>query len=118
MSRSSFRVAFRVAGATLLTVSAGLVVLPSPAANAVSADIVISQVYGAGGNTGATYQRDFIELFNRGAATATLTGMSVQYASTAGTSWQMTTLPASGVAPGQYLLVAESTGSSFPGPSP
>ena len=32
------------------------------------ADVVISQVYGGGNNTGATYQNDFIELFNDGAA--------------------------------------------------
>ncbi len=33
---------------------------------AVSPDIVISQVYGGGGNAGATYTHDYIELFNRG----------------------------------------------------
>ena len=33
---------------------------------AVSPNIVISQVYGGGGNAGATYKNDFIELFNRG----------------------------------------------------
>ena len=29
--------------------------------------VVISQVYGGGGNSGATLKNDFIELFNRGA---------------------------------------------------
>ena len=29
--------------------------------------IVISQIYGGGGNSGATYKNDYIELFNRGA---------------------------------------------------
>lgn len=29
--------------------------------------VVISQVYGGGGNSGATYTNDFIELFNRSA---------------------------------------------------
>ena len=33
---------------------------------AASPDIVISQVYGGGGNAGATYTNDFIELYNRG----------------------------------------------------
>ncbi|MBK9050751.1 MAG: hypothetical protein IPL78_07495 [Chloroflexi bacterium] len=37
-------------------------------AQAVSPNIVISQVYGGGGNSGATYTHDFIELFNRGSA--------------------------------------------------
>ncbi len=35
-----------------------------PVAHAVSTDVVISQVYGGGGNSGATYKNDFIELFN------------------------------------------------------
>ena len=38
-------------------------------AQAVSTTIVISQVYGGGGNTGAPYTHDFIELFNRGTTT-------------------------------------------------
>ncbi|MGI9066076.1 MAG: hypothetical protein ACR2HX_06695 [Pyrinomonadaceae bacterium] len=35
-------------------------------AQAISSTIVISQVYGGGGNSGATLKNDFIELFNRG----------------------------------------------------
>jgi predicted extracellular nuclease len=50
--------------------------LPSP-----SNTIVISQVYGAGGNSGAPYRNDFIELFNLGTTTVSLNGWSVQYAS-------------------------------------
>ena len=41
-------------------------VLPAQQARAISPDIVISQVYGGGGNSGATLTNDFIELFNRG----------------------------------------------------
>jgi len=55
-------------------------------AHAVSSSIVISQVYGGGGNSGATLRNDFIELFNRGGAPVSLNGWPVQYASTAGTS--------------------------------
>jgi hypothetical protein len=82
---------------------------------ALSADIVISQVYGGGGNAGAPYQNDFVELFNRGTATASLAGMSVQYASAAGTgnlgatTTQLTELPNVSLAPGQYLLVQEAS---------
>ena len=35
-------------------------------------DIVISQIYGGGGNSGATYHNDYVELFNRGAGTVDL----------------------------------------------
>src|SRR5438094_7818662 len=81
----------------------------SPAA-AVSADIVISQVYGGGGNSGATLKNDFIELFNRGTVAVNVSGWSVQYAATAGTTWQRTNLPPVTVPPGGYLLVQEAAG--------
>jgi hypothetical protein len=89
--------------------AAGVVGAAPPAASAVSATIVISQVYGGGGNTGATLKNDFIELYNRSAAPVAVTGWSVQYASTSGSTWQRTnitgTIPAGG-----YYLVAEAAG--------
>src|SRR5258705_13957155 len=57
---------------------------------ALSSGIVISQVYGGGGNAGATLTNDFIELFNRGNSAVSLTGWSVQYASAAGSTRQVT----------------------------
>ncbi len=71
--------------------------------------LVISQVYGGGGNSGATLRNDFIELFNPGGASVTLTGWSVQYASAAGTTWQVTALSGS-IPPGGYYLVQEAQG--------
>src|SRR5437868_5373365 len=82
----------------------------APLAFNASAAIVISQVYGGGGNNGATLKNDFIELFNNGATAVSLSGWSVQYASASGTSWQVTTLPAVSLQPGQYLLVQEAMG--------
>jgi hypothetical protein len=41
---------------------------------AVSTTVVISQVYGGGGNAGATLRNDFIELYNRGAVPVSLNG--------------------------------------------
>jgi hypothetical protein len=79
-------------------------------AHAVSSNIVISQVYGGGGNSGATYKNDFIELFNRGNSAVNLSGMSVQYASSTGTSWQVTNLTNVTLQPGQYYLVQEAIG--------
>lgn len=81
-----------------------------PQAQAISSNLVISQVYGGGGNTGATYKNDFIELFNRGTAPVSLSGMSVQYASSTGTSWQVTNLSNVTLQPGQYYLVQEAVG--------
>src|SRR5436305_1134705 len=75
-----------------------------------SPNIVISQVYGGGGNSAATLKNDFIEIFNRDGSTVNLNGWSVQYNSTAGTgTWQVTALSGS-LAPGQYYLVQEAAG--------
>jgi hypothetical protein len=61
----------------------------------VSPGVVISQIYGGGGNSGATYKQDFIELFNRGAAPVDLSDWSVQYAGATGSKWSVT--PLSGI---------------------
>lgn len=73
--------------------------------------IVISQVYGGGGNSGASYRNDFIELFNRGNSAVDITGWTVQYASASGDSWDRTVL--SGVVQaGRYYLVQEIEGNA------
>ena len=79
-----------------------------------AADIVISQVYGGGGNAGAPFTHDFIELFNQGATTVSLAGWSVQYASSNGNTWQVTSLSGS-IEPGGYYLVQEAQGTSGSG---
>jgi hypothetical protein len=71
--------------------------------------VVISQVYGGGGNSGATFKNDFIELYNPTASTVSLSGWSVQYASSGGSTWAVTDLSGS-IAPGQYYLVREAQG--------
>lgn len=73
--------------------------------------VVISQVYGGGGNAGATFRNDFVELHNKGVTTVTLANFSVQYASTAGTTWVVTALPAMLVLqPGAYYLIQQGNG--------
>lgn len=74
-----------------------------------SSGVVISQVYGGGGNSGATFKNDFIELFNAGSASVSVDGWSVQYSSAAGTTWQVTPLSGS-IASGQYYLIQEAQG--------
>ncbi len=87
---------------------------------ALSSGVVISQVYGGGGNAGAPFKNDFIELFNRGTSPVNLSGWSVQYASATGTSWSVTNLTNVTLAPGQYYLVQEAAGAgavpSLPAP--
>ena len=85
---------------------------------AVSTGMVISQVYGGGGNTGATFTNDFIELFNHGNAPVSLNGWAVQYASATGTSWQVTPLTNVTLQPGQYYLIKEAAGAGGTTPLP
>lgn len=98
-----------------LTVLAALLAGLSCPAFAAS-DLVISQVYGGGGNSGAVYTHDFVELFNRGAAPLSLSGKSIQYTSsngpgTTGTgTWLTTALPNKTLQPGQFLLIQMAAG--------
>ncbi len=75
----------------------------------VATNVVISQIYGGGGNSGATFQSDFVELFNPTANTINLSTWSVQYASANGTTWSVGNLRSS-IAPYNYYLVRMFTG--------
>ena len=78
--------------------------------------VLISQVYGAGGNSGATLNADYVELYNRSDAAVNLSGWSVQYASASGTSWQAASLSGTLAAKKYYLvkLAGGSTGGALP----
>ena len=103
----------------LLTCVAALIALAG-AGNAFAAgDVVISQVYGGGGNAGSTIKQDFIELHNRTAASISLAGWSVQYAATGGVNWAKTDLSGSIPAGGSYLVrEAQGTGGTVDTPAP
>lgn len=98
---------------TLSLFIACVISLPLPA------QVVISQIYGGGGNTGAAITHDFIELFNAGGTAVDLSTWSVQYASSTGTSWQRTNLSGT-IAPGGYYLIqhAQGAGGTTPLPTP
>ncbi|MDP3504751.1 MAG: lamin tail domain-containing protein [Myxococcales bacterium] len=72
--------------------------------NLCDGSVVISQVYGGGGNAGATFLNDFVELHNRGTAAVSLAGWSIQYASSTGNTWQVASLSGS-IGAGGYFLV-------------
>ncbi|KEF33187.1 nuclease [Deinococcus sp. RL] len=75
--------------------------------------LVISQVYGGGGNSGAPYRSDFVELFNRGSRAVSLQGLTLQYASSAGAfTGTPFALPAATLQPGQYFLVKMADGNN------
>jgi hypothetical protein len=106
-----------------------LAVLAVSRPEGVSPDLVISQVYGGGGNTDAPFTHDYVELFNRGSAPASLNGMSIQYTSATGTGsfggssttpspTLITELPDVTLQPGQYFLVQEAVGANPGTPLP
>ncbi len=110
----------RVAAALGLGVAvSGLSLVSLPAANAVSTGLVISEVYGGGGNTGATFTNDFIELYNPTSEDISLSGMSVQYRSSTNTGTGVTPLGGT-VAAGEHYLIqqAAGTGGTDPLPTP
>jgi len=102
-------------------VGTAALVAAAPAAQAVdvTSPVVISEVFGAGGNSGSVYTNDFIELYNNGDTAVDLSTWSVQYAATTGTSWQRTNLGGS-IAAKSFFLIQEAagTGGTTPLPSP
>ena len=80
------------------------------------AQVVISQVWGSAGSPGAAYDRDYVELFNRGTSAVPLNGLTVQYqgANANGRYTVLGTLPNIALQPGQHFLIglASGTGAS------
>jgi len=72
-------------------------------------EIVISEAYGGGGNSGATYKQDFVELYNNTTSPINLSGYRVFYASATGTFSSSTALSGTILAK-SYFLVQEAAG--------
>jgi uncharacterized protein len=84
--------------------------------------VVINEVYGGGGNSGAPYDHDFVELYNNGATAQNLSGLVIQYAAatSAFTTNQniIATLTSVSLDPGHYYVVAAGTGGAVGSPVP
>ena len=78
-----------------------------------SQSVVISQIFGGGGNSGAPYLNDYVELFNATSAPVDISGWSVQYANatSATGNWNVTVIPvATTINVGQYFLIKMGSG--------
>ncbi len=98
----------------LATLATGFSLAP---AHAAGPGLVINEVYGAGGNPGATYTTDYIELRNTSTAPISLGGKSLQYRSSSNTTGFTTgnnvfALPDVSLAPGATYLVAGASGTN------
>src|ERR1700712_2470205 len=74
--------------------------------------LIISQMYGGGGNTGAQFTNDFVELYNPTSAAISLNGPSIQYAAATSASWNEVALPNVSVQPGHYFLIQAAAGTT------
>jgi predicted extracellular nuclease len=99
--------------ATLGAISGNTTLTVTPVTT--SGGVVISQVYGGGGaSTGtALFNADYVELHNNSSNSVTLSGYSVQYASTGGAFSSKVDLPAGATIPagGFYLIRLGNPGS-------
>ncbi|MFE4366834.1 endonuclease/exonuclease/phosphatase family protein [Streptomyces sp. NPDC056835] len=111
-----------IAVALPVGLAGSLIALPFTAQATPSPDAVISEVFGGGGNSGATLTNDFIELGNAGDGPFDLTGWSVQYLSgspTSSSKWQVTEIKGAIPAGGSYLVEeAKGAGGDTPLPTP
>src|SRR6188472_2615432 len=90
-----------------LLVLLSVLALPLVAASARGSgagSLVVGELYAAGGNSGAAYANDYVELFNRGAGAVAVDSWTLQYASASSTTWQTTALSGTIPAGGRYLV--------------
>jgi hypothetical protein len=99
----------RVVTCSLALLAALILSAAAPARDATTGGLLITQVYGGGGNSGATYQNDYVELLNTGSASVDVSGYTVQYATATGTTWQAVPL-AGTIAAGHFYLVQLASG--------
>lgn len=112
MNISSRRKQWGSAALSFLLVSG--IALPAPQTASAAQDNsapVISQVYGGGGNSGAKYKNDFIELYNPTDAAIDLTGWKVRYAAKTGTFNNSGTTLSGSIPAGGYYLIQQAAGS-------
>ena len=100
-----------VFGLSLAVAATGFYAHPA-SANPAGTGLVISEVYGAGGNGGAVYNADFVEIFNPTTGSLDLTGMSVQYRSATGTGTGSFALSGSVAAGDTYLVQMSAPGAN------
>jgi 5'-nucleotidase len=117
------RVAALAAFSLVPAALAGLPLATSASATPDGDALVISEVYGGGGNSGAIYTHDYVELYNPTDAAIDLAGLSIQYRSSANTnppsSGGVTSLAGAGSVPaGEHFVVRLASQSTVGAPVP
>lgn len=109
------RSAHRLTTAFVIALAAGTVTVPTAYAAPDGSNVVINEVYGGGGNSGATISNDFVELYNPTDADIDITGWVLDQQSASGNSGNQTTL-AGTVPAGGYFLIKGAAGSNKDNP--
>ncbi|WP_246818698.1 ExeM/NucH family extracellular endonuclease [Corynebacterium sp. HMSC074C01] len=108
----------RIGSLAIAALVSTCIVVPQASAAVDGSNAVISEVYGGGGNKGAAFTKDFIELYNPTSADLDLTGWSVEYLSASGNSGGKHELSGS-LPAGGYFLIQDGggdTGEPLPAP--
>ena len=109
-----------IGAAVTITVAAGLAGIAPAQANPSGTGLVISEVYGAGGNSGALVNADFVELYNPTGAAISVADDYIHYRSSSGGSGGAPyRLTGSVPAGGHYLIqmgAAGANGAALPTP--
>ncbi|MGH9968156.1 MAG: FG-GAP-like repeat-containing protein [Pyrinomonadaceae bacterium] len=94
---------------------------PTPTPTPAPGDVVISQIYGGGGNPGSTFQNNFVELFNRSNTAFNISGWPIHFGSATGPfNVSVSFVSSQGVfiSPGKYLLIQLGPNSTNGAPLP
>ncbi|MGL5353035.1 MAG: lamin tail domain-containing protein, partial [Clostridium sp.] len=70
-------------------------------------DLIITEVYGGGGNTGSVFGRDYVEIYNNSDKELDLTGLKIIYSSDKGNDSSDITPLSGSLKPGAVLLVLQ-----------
>lgn len=108
----------RIGSLAIAALVSTCVVVPQAGAAVDGSTAVISEVYGGGGNKGAAFTHDFIELYNPTDSAIDLSGWSVEYFSSSGNSGGKHDLSGSIPAGGYFLIEEGGGGEGDPLPTP
>lgn len=108
----------RIGSLAIAALVSTCIVVPQSSAAVDGSNAVISEVYGGGGNKGAHFTNDFIELYNPTDSPIDVTGWSVEYFSSKGNSGGKTSLSGSIPAGGYYLIQGGGGDAGEPLPAP
>ena len=100
----------------IVALAAGTVTVAAPTASAApdNSNVVINEVYGGGGNSGAEFTHDFVELYNPTDQDIDITGWTLDQQSSGGNSGGKVSLE--GIVPaGGYFLIQGAAGTSGAG---